>query len=145
MNITELIVELLQKGQRVELPEIGTFDSVTQAPRHDTASGTYYPATRNIVFRPGTSGDNSMVKIIAERDCVNEDVARQMWVNYTDALNEKIQRTGEHQFGTLLQPQHPYGVVCFFGRQLLTILSVRHIEESHFLHSLFLLSISSCR
>ena len=101
MNITELIVELLQKGQRVELPEIGTFDSVTQAPRHDTASGTYYPATRNIVFRPGTSGDNSMVKIIAERDCVNEDVARQMWVNYTDALNEKIQRTGEHQFGTL--------------------------------------------
>lgn len=101
MNITELIVELLQKGQRVELPEIGTFDSVTQAPRHDTASGTYYPATRNIVFRPGTSGDNSMVKIIAERDCVNEDVARQMWVNYTDALNEKIQRTGEHQFGPL--------------------------------------------
>lgn len=101
MNITELIVELLQKGQRVELPEIGTFDSVTQAPRHDTASGTYYPATRNIVFRHGTSGDNSMVKIIAERDCVNEDVARQMWVNYTDALNEKIQRTGEHQFGPL--------------------------------------------
>ena len=101
MNITELIVELLQNGQRVELPEIGTFDSVTQAPRHDTASGTYYPATRNVVYRPGTSGDNSIVKVIAERDCVNEEVAQQMWVNYTDALADKIKRTGEHQFGTL--------------------------------------------
>ena len=35
MNITELIVELLQQGQKVELPEIGTFDSVVQSPHHD--------------------------------------------------------------------------------------------------------------
>lgn len=101
MNITELIVELLQNGQRVELPGIGTFDSTMQAPRHDTASGTYYPTTRNIVFSEQTSGDNAIVKSIAERECVNEQVAQQMWTNYIDALTDKIQRTGEHRFGEL--------------------------------------------
>lgn len=101
MNITDLIVELLQQGQKVELPEIGTFESVEQSPRHDPDARIYYPATRNIVFRSITTGDDSVVKEIARRECVSEDVARQMWSNYIDALSEKIKRSGEHRFGEL--------------------------------------------
>lgn len=101
MNITDLIVELLQQGQKVELPEIGTFESVEQSPRHDPDARIYYPATRNIVFRTITTGDDSVVKEIARRECVSEDVARQMWSNYIDALSEKIKRSGEHRFGEL--------------------------------------------
>ena len=101
MNITDLIVELLQQGQKVELPGIGTFDSVMQSPRHDAATRIYYPATRNIVFSDSTTGDNSIVKTIAGRECVGDDVAQQMWNNYIDALQDKMNRTGEHQFGNL--------------------------------------------
>ncbi len=97
MNITDLIVELLQQGQKVELPEIGTFESVEQSPRHDPDARIYYPATRHIVFRSITTGDDSVVKEIARRECVSEDVARQMWSNYIDALSEKIKRSGEHE------------------------------------------------
>lgn len=101
MNITDLIVELLQKGQKVELPGIGTFDSEVNSPHHDPETRIYYPATRTIVFSPTTTGDMSTVKIIAQRDCVGEDVAQQMWHNYIDALTDKIKRTGEHRFGEL--------------------------------------------
>ena len=71
MNITDLIVELLKAGQRVELPGIGTFDSEVQAPRHDPQTQIYYPSTRNILFRQGCSGDNAIVREIATRECVN--------------------------------------------------------------------------
>lgn len=101
MNITDLIVELLQQGQKVELPGIGTFDSEVKSPRHDPETRIYYPATRSIVFSSGTTDDMSMVKVIAQRECVGEDVAQQMWRNYTDALSDKIKRTGEHRFGEL--------------------------------------------
>lgn len=101
MNITELIVELLQQGQKVELPGIGTFDSVVQDPHHDPVTRIYYPATRSIVFGEGTTGDNAIVKEIARRDCVSDDVAQQMWRNYIDALTDKINRTGEHRLGEL--------------------------------------------
>lgn len=101
MNITSLIVELLQSGQKVELPGIGTFDSVERAPHHDPVKRIYYPATRIIVYNEATTGDDSMVKIIAQRDCVNEDVARQMWRNYLDALKDKLNLAGEHHLESL--------------------------------------------
>ncbi len=101
MNITELIVELLQKGQKVELSGIGTFDSMMQSPHHDAESRIYYPASRSIVFQKETSGDESIIKIIAQRECVNDEVAGQMWRNYCDALADKVKRTGSHQFGEL--------------------------------------------
>ena len=112
MNITSLIVELLQKGQTVELPEIGTFDSVERAPYHDPVTRIYYPATRNIVYREATVGDDSIVKVIAERDCVNEEVARQMWRNYIDALKDKLKLTGEHRLeglGSITKVGDKYG------------------------------------
>ena len=68
MNITDLIVELLQKGQKIVLPEIGTLDSVVQSPHHDPVSRIYYPATRNIVFSEASVGDDGgIVKIIARK------------------------------------------------------------------------------
>lgn len=101
MNITELIVELLQNGQKVELPGIGTFDSEVRAPHHDPATHTYYPSTRSIVFSDATSGEGGIVDVIAQRECVSASVAKQMWRNYVDAVADKISRTGEHCLGDL--------------------------------------------
>lgn len=101
MNITDLIVELLQKGQTIELPGIGTIGSEIKEPYHDPSTRTYYPATRAIVFDETTKGDNHIVDILAERECVGADVASQMWRNYIDALSDKLKRTGTHNFGAL--------------------------------------------
>ena len=101
MNITDIIVELLQQGSLVELPEIGTFGSEKQPPYHDPATGTYYPSRRTLTFSNHLNGDDSMVKVLAQRECVGENVARQMWKNYVDALTDKLQRTGSHAFGEL--------------------------------------------
>ena len=101
MNITDLIVELLKEGRRVELPGIGTFDSEVQSPRHDPQTQIYYPSTRNILFKKECTGDNAIVREIATRECVNEEIAGQMWHNYMDALSDKLERSGEHRFGDL--------------------------------------------
>lgn len=101
MNITDLIVELLKEGRRVELPGIGTFDSEVLAPRHDPQTQIYYPATRKIFLSRECSGDKGIVRAIAERECVNEEIAGQMWRNYVDALNDKLSLNGEHRFGDL--------------------------------------------
>ena len=101
MNITDLIVERLQQGHKVDLPGIGTLDSVMQSPRHDEATHTYYPATRSIVFNGQVSGEGDLTPTIAERECVGVEVAKQMWRNYIDALGDKLKRSGSHQFGKL--------------------------------------------
>ena len=101
MNITDLIVELLENGQKVEMPGIGTLDSVVRSAHHDPATRTYYPASRVIAYSTETSGESEIVKTLAERECVSEDVAKQMWHNYIDALTDKVKRTGHHSFGKL--------------------------------------------
>ena len=101
MNITDLIVELLQQGKHVELPEMGTFGSEMQPPYHDPSTGTYYPSRRTLTFSKATTGDDSIVQALAQRECVGENVARQMWKNYIDALGDKLQRTGSHAFGEM--------------------------------------------
>ena len=101
MNITDLIVELLENGQKVEMPGIGTLDTVVRSAHHDPNTRTYYPASRVIDYSAETTGDNGIVKTIAERECVSEDVAKQMWLNYIDALTDKVKRTGHHNFGKL--------------------------------------------
>ena len=101
MNITDLVVERLQQGHKVDLPGIGTLDSVMQSPRHDEATHTYYPATRSIVFNGQVSGEGDLTPTIAERECVGVEVAKQMWRNYIDALGDKLKRSGSHQFGKL--------------------------------------------
>lgn len=101
MNITDLIVEQLKQGKSVELAGIGTLGSELQSPRHDKARGVYYPAHRTLVFNNATTGDESMVTLLAERECVGTEVARQMWKNYLDALGDKLKHTGSHAFGEL--------------------------------------------
>ena len=101
MNITDLIVELLENGQKVTLPGIGALDSVTRSAHHDPATRTYYPASRVIAYGEATDDGGDIVKTIAERECVSEDVAKQMWLNYIDALTDKVKRTGQHKLGRL--------------------------------------------
>lgn len=123
MNITDLIVELLQQGNLVELPEIGTFGSEMQPPYHDPATGTYYPSRRTLTFSNHLNGDDSMVRVLAQRECVGENVARQMWKNYVDALTDKLQRTGSHAFGdlgTLTKGEQGYGFDATPGAVLST-------------------------
>ena len=101
MNITELIVEQLEQGHKVVIPGIGTLDSVMLNAHHDPASRIYYPASRTIAFSGDSSDETEIVKVLAERECVSEDVAKQMWDNYVDALTDKIRRTGSHTMGRL--------------------------------------------
>ena len=107
MNISDLIVELLQQGKRVDIPGIGAMESVLKEPYHDPKTNTYYPARHTVVFGDAQDGDNTVVQAIAERECVNEDVARQMWNNYVDALTDRIKSNGSHTFmglGTISTP-----------------------------------------
>ena len=101
MSITDIIIELLREGKQVELPGIGTFGSEMQPPHHDAEREIYYPTSRALTFTTATTGDETMVTALAERECVGENVARQMWKNYIDALNDKMERTGSHAFGEL--------------------------------------------
>ena len=78
MNISDLIVELLQNGKRVEIPGIGTMESVRKEPYHDPKTNTYYPASHTIAFSDEQTGDLAVVQAIAEKECVSEDVAKQM-------------------------------------------------------------------
>ena len=123
MNITDLIVELLQQGNLVELPGIGTFGSEMQPPYHDPATGTYYPSRRTLTFSTHLGGDDSMVGVLAQRECVGENVARQMWKNYVDALTDKLQRSGSHaigELGTLNYDGHGYSFAATPGAALST-------------------------
>ena len=123
MNITDLIVELLQQGKEVELTGMGTFGSEMQPPYHDPATGTYYPARRTLTFNTATKGDDSIVQALAQRECVSDNVARQMWKNYVDALTDKLQRTGSHAFGelgTLTSGEQGYGFKAADGAILST-------------------------
>ena len=101
MNITDLIVELLEKGQKVVMPGIGTLDTVQRTAYHDPATHTYYPAGRAIAFSEASDEECDIVKVLAERECINEEVAKQMWLNYIDALTDKVKRSGRHTFGRL--------------------------------------------
>lgn len=101
MSITDLIVELIEKGQRIGITGIGTLDSEERPAHHDAATRTYYPASRTVAFSPEVEADDAIIATIAERECVSPDVAKQMWHNYVDALTDKMKRSGSHTFGRL--------------------------------------------
>lgn len=98
MNIPELIVEQLRQGKPVAIPGMGTLKSVLREPYHDPTTSTYYPASHTVAFVDGQEGDNSLVQALAARECVSENVAQQMWRNYTDALEDKLKAEGSHTF-----------------------------------------------
>ena len=105
MNITDLIVEFIQQGNVVEIPGMGTLTGSNVNAYHDAASNTFYPARRTVVLTSQQSGNKSIIRCIADRECVNVDTAEQIWTNYVSALNDKLRRTPEgHEFpgiGTL--------------------------------------------
>ena len=113
MSITDLIVELLKEGKSVGLPGMGTLGSELQKPHHDSTKGVYYPAHRTVVFSDAKTDDSDVVALVAERECVGPEVARQMWKNYIDALKDKMQRTGSHAFGALGELKSNGGKFCF--------------------------------
>jgi chemotaxis protein histidine kinase CheA len=99
MNITELIVEFVQQGNVVEFPGMGTLTGSNVSAHHDAATGTYYPARRTVVMNNSLSGSKAIIRHIAEKECVTNDIAEQMWNNYIAALNDKLHRTASgHEF-----------------------------------------------
>lgn len=106
MNISDFIVSFIKEGNDVELPGIGTLTGKEIAAHHDAATGTYYPARRTVAFSRGTVGDKSIIHGIAEKECVTDEIAEQMWKNYIDALSDKLKRNPQgHTFngmGTLV-------------------------------------------
>ena len=99
MNITELIVEFIQEGNVVEFPGMGTLSSSNVSAHHDAATGTYHPARRTVAMVDSLSGNKAIVRRIADRECVTNEIAEQMWVNYVAALKDKLQRNPNgHEF-----------------------------------------------
>lgn len=99
MNITELIVEFVKQGNLVEFPGMGTLTGTHVNAYHDTATGTYYPARRTVVMNNSLAGNKAIIRHIAEKECVTNDIAEQMWNNYIAALEDKLRRTASgHEF-----------------------------------------------
>ena len=99
MNITDLIVEFIQQGNVVEFPGMGTLASSNVNAYHDAATSTYYPARRTVVMTETLSGNKAVIRHIAERECVTNEIAEQMWANYVEALKDKMQRNPKgHEF-----------------------------------------------
>ena len=99
MNITELIVEFVQQGNTVEFPGLGTLTGSNVSAYHDTATGTFYPARRTVVMNNSLSGNKAIIRHIAEKECVTNDIAEQMWNNYIAALSDKLHRSATgHEF-----------------------------------------------
>ena len=99
MNITDLIVEFIQQGNVVEFPGMGTLTGNNVNAYHDAATSTYYPARRTVVMTETLAGNKAVIRRIAERECVTNEIAEQMWVNYVSALKDKLQRNPQgHEF-----------------------------------------------
>ena len=112
MNITDLIVDLLQQGKTVEIPGIGTLRTEMQAAHHDPRTHTYYPARRVVVYSNLQNDSRELIANIARKECVSEDIAEMMLKNYIGALESKLQREGCHTFaniGTLTKDESGFG------------------------------------
>ncbi|MBR1792824.1 MAG: SPOR domain-containing protein [Bacteroidales bacterium] len=101
MNITRLIVEVLQSGKNVEIKGIGTFSSQMVDAHHDKEKGIFYPERRSAVFSNEVVGDDSVIDILAQKECVNRDIAEKMWQTYISALHDKLEKQGSHLFSGL--------------------------------------------
>lgn len=102
MNITDLIVEFVKEGNVVEFPGMGTLTGSNVSAYHDAASGTYFPARRTVVMNNNFSNNKAVIRHIAEKECVTNDIAEQMWNNYVAALKDKLQRVpAGHEFPSL--------------------------------------------
>lgn len=113
MNITELIVSFIHQGHVVEMPGIGTLSGSHQPARMDGATQTFHAEQNAVTFSPETTGNNDIVKYLAEVECVDMKIAQMMWKNYLDALTDKLNRTGSHQLTGLGELRLASGVFQF--------------------------------
>lgn len=121
MNISDFIVELLKKGNAVELPGFGTLSPKEEQAHIDQQSGTFFPTRRTVAFDNKTVGNKEIVKQIAEHECVSDNVAEMMWKNYLDALKDKMERSGSHTFdgvGSIEKVGTAYGFTPIAGLNL---------------------------
>ena len=130
MNITDLIVEFIKEGNVVEFPGMGTLTSSTVSAHHDAASGTYYPARRTVVMNNTQSGNQAIIRKIAESECVTVDIAEMMWKNYVGALNEKLQRDPNgHEFNGIGVMRRVGGKVMFTATEGLDLDADKRREQ----------------
>lgn len=130
MNITDLIVEFVKEGNVVEFPGMGTLTSSTVSAYHDAASGTYYPARRTVVMTAAQSGNQAIVRRIAESECVTVEIAEMMWKNYVGALNDKLQRDPNgHEFSGIGIMRREGGKVIFAAREGLDLDADKRREQ----------------
>lgn len=101
MNITDYIVECLQKGKTVEIPGVGTWKSVIENAHFDEESSTFYPTRTVVNFDARTSGNEEFVSYLAATECISGDVAKQMLHNYSEVLGEKLANEGKVTIGEL--------------------------------------------
>jgi hypothetical protein len=101
MNITDYIVECLQKGKTVEIPGVGTWKSVIENAHFDEESSTFYPTRTVVNFDARTSGNEEFVSYLAATECISADVAKQMLHNYSEVLGEKLANEGKVTIGEL--------------------------------------------
>ena len=137
MNITELIVDYLKQGHVVELPNIGTLSNQRQSAHMDDATRTFHAGQDAVTFSSNTNGNNDIVKYLAEVECVDMKIAQMMWKNYVDALNDKLSRTGSHQFpgiGELRMASGSYqfdGIATPVSGDTPVITDVKHYEADN--------------
>lgn len=130
MNITDLIVEFIKEGNVVEFPGMGTLTSSTVSAHHDAASGTYYPARRTVVMNNTQSGNQAIIRKIAESECVTVEIAEMMWKNYVGALNEKLQRDPNgHEFTGIGTMRRVAGKVVFAATEGLDLDADKRLEQ----------------
>ena len=99
MNITDLIVEFIKEGNVVEFPGMGTLTSSTVSAHHDAASGTYYPARRTVVMNNTQSGNQAIIRKIAESECVTVEIAEMVLNRVNKTLVKMIEQLGVHSIG----------------------------------------------
>lgn len=130
MNITDLIVDFIKEGNVVEFPGMGTLTSSNVSAYHDTASGTYYPARRTVVMNNTQSGNQAIIRQIADKECVSVEIAEQMWINFVGALDDKLQRNpAGHEFPGIGTMRRAGGKVAFVAIEGLDLDADKHHEQ----------------
>ncbi len=98
MNITEYIIAYLRQGKTVELPGIGSLASKQVTAHYNSVDDTFTPSHDTLTFDRYTRGDKSIVRYIAEQECIDERTAERMFRNYMEVLQEKLDKEHCHHF-----------------------------------------------
>lgn len=138
MNITDLIVEFLEQGNTVEMAGLGTLVGHKENAAPGPDNQTYSANRTQVSFDTQTTGNHDIIRYIARKECVDEKIAESMWKNYMDALNDKLDRTGSHQFTGIGVLQKSNGSVLFIAEPTVadngglgnTIGEVRHYDDN---------------